>query len=208
MAQTWNLPPAGTDYANVVLKTTFPDAMESLRTCHSGASAPSSTVAYMLWADTTTGYLKLRNAANTAWIRVTPLATDATYQMVANTVASLGATTTVRAGVALRAGTLRRVLIVGETATTSSSGNEWQFQLTRYPTATPGSPVTCFSATVGTFTALAGVGGGAELVAWQAYSLTPDQNTTVAELDVYAVTLTKVGTATTVTNAQVIVEAY
>jgi hypothetical protein len=208
MSQSWNLPPAGTDYANVVLKTTFPDAMETLRTLNSGASAPASTVAYMLWADTTAGYLKIRNAANTAWVRVAPLATESTYTMASDVVASMSATTTFRCGAALRAGTLRRVLIVGETATTSTVANEWRFQVTRYPASAPGSPVTGFSANVGTYTALAGVGGGAELVAFAAYSLTPNQNTTVAELDVYTVTATAVGTPTTVANVRAIVEAY
>jgi hypothetical protein len=42
--------------------------LEALGTLQSGASAPSTTFAYMLWADTTTGILKLRNAANSAWI--------------------------------------------------------------------------------------------------------------------------------------------
>ena len=35
---------------------------------NSGATAPSTTYAYMLWADTTAGILKQRNAANNAWI--------------------------------------------------------------------------------------------------------------------------------------------
>ena len=35
---------------------------------NSGTSEPSSTFAYQFWADTTTSYLKMRNAANTAWI--------------------------------------------------------------------------------------------------------------------------------------------
>ena len=208
MAQNWNLPPAGTDYANVVLKTTFPDAMETLRTCHSGASAPTSPVAYMLWADTTTGYLKIRDGANVAWVRVAPLATESTYTLASDLVASMSATTTFRCGAALRAGTLRRVLIVGETATTSTVAIEWRFQVTRYPASAPGSPVTGFSANVGTYTALAGVGGGAELVAFAAYALVPNQNTTVAELDVYTVTATAVGTPTTVANVRAIVEAY
>lgn len=41
---------------------------------NSGASAPSTTFAYMLWADTTTGLLKIRNAADSAWITVGTLA--------------------------------------------------------------------------------------------------------------------------------------
>ena len=37
---------------------------------NSGAAQPSTTYAYQWWADTTTGLLKLRNAANNAWITV------------------------------------------------------------------------------------------------------------------------------------------
>ena len=42
----------------------------ALGTLQSGASAPSTTYAYMLWADTTTGLLKIRDAANASWITV------------------------------------------------------------------------------------------------------------------------------------------
>jgi hypothetical protein len=48
--------------------------LAALGTLQSGASAPSTTFAYMLWADTTAGILKLRNAANSAWINVGTLA--------------------------------------------------------------------------------------------------------------------------------------
>ena len=37
-------------------------------TNHSGATEPSTTYAYQWWADTTNGVMKLRNAANSAWI--------------------------------------------------------------------------------------------------------------------------------------------
>lgn len=43
---------------------------EAILTCHAGASAPTTPAAYMLWADTTTGLLKQRNAANDAWVTV------------------------------------------------------------------------------------------------------------------------------------------
>lgn len=41
---------------------------------NSGGTAPTTTYAYMLWADTATGLLKIRNAANSAWIEVGTLA--------------------------------------------------------------------------------------------------------------------------------------
>jgi len=41
---------------------------------NSSATAPATTYAYMWWADTTTGLLKVRNAANSAFITVGTLA--------------------------------------------------------------------------------------------------------------------------------------
>lgn len=41
---------------------------------NSGATQPSTTYAYQWWADITTGLLKIRNAANSAWITVGTLA--------------------------------------------------------------------------------------------------------------------------------------
>src|SRR4051794_23742964 len=50
------------------------DELAALFGLSSGASAPSTTIAYQLWADTTNGVLKRRNAANSAWVVVGPLA--------------------------------------------------------------------------------------------------------------------------------------
>ncbi|MFH1806819.1 MAG: hypothetical protein ABID63_18215 [Pseudomonadota bacterium] len=44
------------------------DLMQAILTGNSGATAPSVTEAFMIWNDTSTGHLKQRNAANTAWI--------------------------------------------------------------------------------------------------------------------------------------------
>jgi len=41
---------------------------------NSGVTEPSTTYAYQWWADTTTGLLKIRNAANNAWITIGTLA--------------------------------------------------------------------------------------------------------------------------------------
>lgn len=50
------------------------DAFSAIVSQNSGASAPSTTYAYQWWADTTTGLLKIRNAANNAWVTVGTLA--------------------------------------------------------------------------------------------------------------------------------------
>jgi hypothetical protein len=53
-------------------------ALQALSTCSSGATAPATTYPYMLWADTAAGYLKQRNAANTAWLNLVSLGSDIT----------------------------------------------------------------------------------------------------------------------------------
>ena len=50
------------------------DAFDTVATLNSGSTAPAETYAFMWWADTTTGLLKIRNAADTAWITVGTLA--------------------------------------------------------------------------------------------------------------------------------------
>ena len=44
------------------------NALAASVSTNSGSSAPSTTYAYMLWADTTNNVIKLRNSANNAWI--------------------------------------------------------------------------------------------------------------------------------------------
>ncbi len=47
-------------------------ALAALVSNNAGTSAPGTTYAHMWWTDTTTNKLKLRNAANSAWIEVLP----------------------------------------------------------------------------------------------------------------------------------------
>ncbi len=48
-------------------------ALGALVSLSSGAAAPTTTFAYMLWADTTNGLLKQRNAGDSAWITLATL---------------------------------------------------------------------------------------------------------------------------------------
>jgi hypothetical protein len=43
-------------------------ALSAIVSQNSGATAPTTTYAYMTWADTTAGVMKMRNGANSAWI--------------------------------------------------------------------------------------------------------------------------------------------
>ena len=49
-----------------------------LKSSFSGTSVPSNPVAGMLWYDTTNNLLKLRNAANNAWLEIYDFANDRT----------------------------------------------------------------------------------------------------------------------------------
>ncbi|GLC97858.1 hypothetical protein Tamer19_72670 [Cupriavidus sp. TA19] len=45
-------------------------ALQAIATNQSGSSGPPATYAYQFWADTNAGLLRMRNAANTAWITI------------------------------------------------------------------------------------------------------------------------------------------
>jgi hypothetical protein len=62
-------------------------------TNNSGATEPTTTYAYQWWADTTTGILKMRNAANSAWISMFTIATGAWLGNAATATLATTATT-------------------------------------------------------------------------------------------------------------------
>lgn len=56
--------------AGAAFRSDLNDALAAIVSQNSGATAPSTTYAYQFWADTANGLLKVRNAANNAWITV------------------------------------------------------------------------------------------------------------------------------------------
>jgi hypothetical protein len=59
------------DIANgtgAAVRSDINNALAAIVSQNSGTSEPATMYAYQIWADTTTGELKLRNAANNAWI--------------------------------------------------------------------------------------------------------------------------------------------
>ena len=64
------------------------NVLQAILTNNSSGSAPSTTAAYMLWADTSNNLLKMRNSANDGWIDLRTLtggltsAADATLNSV------------------------------------------------------------------------------------------------------------------------------
>ena len=60
--------------SGATVRSDLNNALAAIVSNNSGATAPSTTYAYQWWADTTTGLLKRRNAANSAWVSVMDLA--------------------------------------------------------------------------------------------------------------------------------------
>lgn len=59
--------------AGAAFRADVNSALAALVSQSSGATAPATMFAYMLWADTTNALWKMRNAANTAWITLAPI---------------------------------------------------------------------------------------------------------------------------------------
>jgi len=190
--------PAGSDPANQVLKDTLPARDEALRSLFSGASAPSSPIAYQLWADTSTKILKQRNAGNSAWVDLLPLGDTVRLSQGFQLSGSLAAATLQMA--MSMAGKVLRVLIVPGTSTSSSvaTTKEWTWMLRNVTQA-----VDLFSATPSTATVVSGVGGG-ELAANAAYQLLANQNQQFAANDVLRFTVAVNGSPTAVSNVSII----
>ncbi len=69
MSQNYNQPAAASDSLEDKRQKDV-DAFDALLSLHSGSSEPSTTTAYMLWADTSSGWLKQCNSTDSAWIRL------------------------------------------------------------------------------------------------------------------------------------------
>ena len=59
-------------------------ALQALVSLSSGATAPTTTFAYQFWYDTANALLKIRNAANSAWVIIGPLADAAEHVIYTN----------------------------------------------------------------------------------------------------------------------------
>jgi hypothetical protein len=67
-------------------RTDMNAALAALGTLQSGATAPATTFAHMLWADTTANLLKRRNAANSGWLVLGTLSETFVVSRSSNTI--------------------------------------------------------------------------------------------------------------------------
>jgi hypothetical protein len=133
------------------------NALSAIVSQNSGASEPSTTYAYEWWADTTTGLLKLRNAANSAWITIGTLA-SANLGLAPVASPSFTGTATF-AGDVLLSGTGVLDLPVGTTAERPGSPNSGMIRFNTTLTQFEGYNGTAWASVGGGAT-----GGGADTV--------------------------------------------
>lgn len=156
------------------------NALSAIVSQNSGATQPSTTFAYEWWADTTTGLLKLRNAANSAWITIGTLAnTNLGLAPVASP--SFTGTATF-AGDVLMSGTGVLDLPVGTTAQRPGSPTSGMIRFNTTVTQFEGYNGTAWSAVGGGAT-----GGGPDTVFFENgqtvttnYTLTTNKNAVTA----------------------------
>lgn len=175
MSQGWNINFASqTDSAATAIVTRIPEALEALRSMFSGTSFPASPVPHQLFAHTSDKLIYQRNAANSAWLVAGPLGGNAGRRVICHRLGALAAGTH-RVLVAPAPTRVVRVGVLASVNVAASSGNEWRWRLRNQTTG-----VELFSGTVGTFTVLSGVGGGA-LTADAVHWLTVNQNQDLLE---------------------------
>jgi hypothetical protein len=113
--------------SGLAFRTDLNNALAAIVSNNSGASEPSTTFAYQWWPDTTTGLLKIRNAANSAWVTVGTLASANLGLLTSSTAASTY--------LALAGGTITGALEIGSAGSlvfegATADGNETTLAVT------------------------------------------------------------------------------
>ena len=156
------------------------NALSAIVSQNSGASEPSTTYAYEWWADSTTGLLKLRNAANSAWITIGTLASTGLGLAPAASPSFTGTATF--AGDVLLSGTGVLDLPVGTTAERPGSPTSGMIRFNTTLTQFEGYNGSAWSSVGGGAT-----GGGADTIFFENgqtvttnYTLTTNKNAVTA----------------------------
>lgn len=209
MSQNQTTPVAITSISGATILQQLSDRLESVNCGWSGVSAPANPVIGQRFVDTDDKCVFRWNGS--VWVRERPLYADASAFEWFKEVGTLSATTTVWMPSPRTNVTVAELVIVSDTGSTSSSGNEWQVQVRNRTTG-----LNLISAAVGTYTYLASVspagasgnGLGTEITANTAWIITLNQNTAVGANAALDVVLTKSGTATSLTRMAVGLRGY
>lgn len=188
MGQTYSIPVSRNESPDTIFGN-VEDALDSIVSCFSGATAPSSPVAGMLWFQTTLGVCWQRNAANNAWRPV-----SVTHNRIATDVALSGGEV-FYAAPPFSGGYLLQAALTSDTATGSSSAgvNDWEFQIVNVTDS-----VNTMSATWKT--------SDAEILSTAVYLIAPDQNQAFANTDKVSFNVTKTGSPTSLAGASITID--
>lgn len=183
MTQLW---PALTGSLGDAVETHLPNRTESLRTLHAGPNPPSSTAAYMWWADTTHAVLWMRNSSNTDWIAVGTLGVELGREVHnVERIASVSGSTSFYLPIPWRNCRVVRAVILTATATSGSDGsNNWTLNIQNLSAGSVNLHSTGKSTTDEEFAALT------------PWVFTPDQNEDVDAGQVLLVNFAKTGSPT------------
>lgn len=156
------------DADGAVVRANLNLALDTLNTLNSGPGAPSNPEAYMLWADTGTGYLKQRNSANNAWVCLRPL--DPSVDLATNS-GNAFSITLAPAITAYQGGVVYKFIpnVSTSGAVTLNINGRGNIVISGAPALTANQPVLLiYDATDGIFL-MAGGGGGVPTGAIQAF---------------------------------------
>ena len=180
MSQDWNDCTGSDSYSTAVL-TKIKNKLAALRSLHSGSSAPTSTVAGMLWWDTANNLLKMRDSSDTAWVTLLSSCIPNHEKTVAVHLGAISATGEYYLLVPHGGVTIQNVVLVSSAGVATSDTDYWSFQVANLTQSND-----LLSAAQTTETT-----GGAAIVADTAYDITPDQNADVVVDDVLELQVSK-----------------
>lgn len=165
------------------IDTKIKGSLDALRSSFLGGTAPTTTVAGMLWADTSSGILKIRNATNTAWIEVAAFGQDGVHVITINK-GTASSSFTYYFGKFFSPAEIVGCTLVTHPSGTSDASNYWSFQVHNLTQsldllATPRATW---------------IGSADDPVEDTPYEITPDQNATVSTGDVLEFQATETGT--------------
>lgn len=111
--------------APLLVRQGFNNALAALNSLNSGPSAPGDPVAFQIWVDTTSGQIKQRNAANTAWVALGSMLGDALVRHDAPQTLTSGQLAQARSNIGLGTSATYNIGVSGGAVPLLNAANTW-----------------------------------------------------------------------------------
>ena len=191
MVQLWTAPVVAGDTVGGALLTKVNDALASLRTVHSGATAPTVTAAYMLYQDTALKEILQRDSGDATWQAILASNVKNHGRSTIAPIHGIAASNDFWAYYADIAFHVDKVYILSDTTTSGSDGtNRYEFQVRNVVAS-----LDLIASDVMT--------DAVEVTADTPYVLTLDQNQNIAAGDALELQVVKTGAPTDWTSAEI-----